>query len=146
MSDGVTLALEYARKAAESGEVPIGAVVLKDGQIIGAGANQKEGLHDPTAHAEIIAIRQAAMHLGDWRLNGCILACTLEPCPMCAGAILQSRLDEVIFGAKDLRWGAAGTIVDLLSEKQFNHHCTVTYVANTECEIILKDFFRKRRA
>ena len=125
--------------------MPVGAVVIKDGQIIGVGENQKEHSHDPTSHAEIVAIRQAAAHLGDWRLDGCVLACTLEPCPMCAGAILQSRIAEVIFGAKDLRWGAAGTIVDLLTEKQFNHQCKVTYQPNSECESILKQFFKERR-
>lgn len=139
-------ALEEAKKAIEWGEVPIGAVVVRNGQVIARGHNMRETWKDPTAHAEIIALREASRVLGGWRLTGCHLYVTLEPCPMCAGAILLSRVDEVIFGASEPKFGAAGSIVNLIEMEQFNHHPQLTSgILKDECGMILKEFFRERR-
>lgn len=140
-----TVALEEAQIAASTGEVPVGAVVLKNGQVIGKGHNLKESSNDPTLHAEIVAIRNACHHTGDWRLDGCVLVSTLEPCPMCAGAILHARLHGVIYGALDFKWGAAETKTTLFSPGQFNHTTQAKYVTTPECAAILTDFFRKLR-
>ena len=140
------LALAEAAKAAELGEVPVGAVAVFDGQIIGSGFNRKESDPDPTAHAEMIALREAAAALGNWRLIGVTLYCTLEPCPMCAGAMIQARLGRLVYGAPDTRFGADGTIVDVLGEPTFNHRVEVTRgVLEDEAGELLQQFFRQLR-
>lgn len=137
------LALKEAAKAAALGEVPVGAVAVLDGQKIGSGFNCKESDHDPTAHAEMIALRQAAHHLDNWRLIGVTLYCTLEPCPMCAGAMIQARLERLVYGAADTRFGADGTIVDVLGATAFNHQVAVTRgVLADEAGELLQEFFK----
>jgi len=139
-------ALIEAAKAADMGEVPIGAVIVKNGAIVGRGYNRRETDRDPTLHAEMIAIRQAARHLGGWRLMGCTLYVTIEPCPMCAGAILMGRIDRVVYGAADPKAGCAGTLYDLLSDPRFNHRADVTAgVMEGECGSIIRSFFREKR-
>lgn len=139
-------AIKEANKALQWGEVPIGAVVVCDGKVVARGHNMRETWKDPTAHAEIIALREASRVLGGWRLTGCSLYVTLEPCPMCGGAILLSRVDEVIFGAKEPKFGAVGSIINLLETDQFNHQPQVTSgILEVECGMILKEFFRERR-
>lgn len=143
-------AIEEAKKAAAIGEVPIGAVIVRDGEIVGRGYNLRETEKDPTLHAEMIAIREASAKLGGWRLIGCTLYVTLEPCPMCAGAIVQSRIEQVVYGAVDPKAGCAGTLMNLLEEPRFNHQVPVVEgVLAEECGQLLKDFFRglrKKRA
>lgn len=140
------LALQQAEQAAALGEVPIGAVAVLDGEIVGAGYNRKESDQDPTAHAEILALRQAARTLGNWRLIGVTLYCTVEPCPMCAGAMIQARLSRLVYGAPDTRFGADGTIVDVLREERFNHRVDVTAgVLEEEAAALLQSFFRQLR-
>ncbi len=140
------LALVQAERAAAQGEVPIGAVAILNGQVIGQGFNAKEAEQDPTAHAEIVAIRQAAAYLGNWRLIDVTLYCTLEPCPMCAGAMIQARLSRLVYGAKDVRFGAGGTVVDVLAEPSFNHQVRVTSgVLEDEAAELLQVFFRQLR-
>ncbi|MEL6109237.1 MAG: tRNA adenosine(34) deaminase TadA, partial [Planctomycetota bacterium] len=119
-------ALELAYAAAQADEVPVGAVVVRDHQIIAAASNQREMLKDPTAHAEMIALTQAAAAIGDWRLEKATLYVTLEPCPMCAGAILQARLPRVVFGAADPKAGAVTSLFELLDDPRLNHRCEVT--------------------
>jgi tRNA(adenine34) deaminase len=139
-------ALRLAAKAAASDEVPIGAVIAKSGRIIGRGYNQVELLKDPTAHAEILAITQAAAAVGDWRLNDCDLFVTKEPCPMCAGAAVHARLRRVVFGCEDLRGGAAGGVINLLQMPQLNHRCDINRgVLAQECGELLQEFFRSKR-
>lgn len=139
-------AIAEARKAELKREVPIGAVIVKDGEIIGRGHNGRETLLDPTAHAEIIAIRQASERLGAWRLLGATLYVTLEPCPMCAGAIVQARLPRVVYGAPDPKAGCAGTLMNLLQESRFNHESEVTSgILQEECAELLTRFFRTLR-
>jgi len=140
-------AIRQARIAETLGEVPIGAVVVRDGSIVGAGYNLRERDRDPTAHAEMIAIRQASEHLRAWRLLGCTLYVTLEPCPMCAGAILQSRVERVVYGASDPKAGCVGTLMDLLQDSRFNHAAPWTSgVLQDECSSLLTDFFRRLRS
>lgn len=140
------LALEEAQKAYELGEVPVGAVAVYEGQVIGEGFNRKESDQDPTAHAEMIALRQAAHRLGNWRLIGVTLYCTLEPCPMCAGAMIQGRLQRLVYGAPDTRFGADGTVVEVLSEPAFNHRVQVTSgLMAEEAGELLQRFFRLLR-
>jgi tRNA(adenine34) deaminase len=140
------LALAEAAKAAELGEVPVGAVAILDGQVIGAGYNRKESDQDPTAHAEMIALRQAASALNNWRLIGVTLYSTLEPCPMCAGAMIQARLPRLVYGAKDTRFGADGSVISLIREVEFNHRVAVTAgVLETESADLLQSFFRDLR-
>jgi tRNA(adenine34) deaminase len=140
------LALEQARLAAETGEVPVGAVVVKDGQVIAAGRNAPIASHDPTAHAEVVALREAARVLGNYRLQGCTLYVTLEPCTMCSGAMLHARVNRVVFGAADPRTGAAGSVLNLFDHTQLNHQTQVTGgVLADECGQLLKDFFRPKR-
>ncbi len=142
----MALALDQARRAAESGEVPVGAVVVKDGQLLACGCNAPIAGHDPTAHAEIVALREAAHVLGNYRLDGCTLYVTLEPCPMCSGAMLHARLARVVYGAADPRTGAAGSALDLLALTQLNHQTQVTGgVCADACGQLLKDFFKPRR-
>ncbi|AJY77651.1 adenosine deaminase [Paenibacillus beijingensis] len=139
-------AIGEADKAEALREVPIGAVIVKDGQIIGRGYNLRETSHDPTAHAEMIAIREASEALGAWRLLDCTLYVTLEPCPMCAGAIVQSRLKRVVYGTVDPKAGCAGTLMNLLQEPRFNHETELTSgVLQEECASLLTSFFRKLR-
>lgn len=139
-------ALRLAVEAERQGEVPVGAVLVRDGEALGQGFNTPIALNDPTAHAEIVAIRQAARHSANYRLPGSTLYVTLEPCPMCAGAILNARVERVVFGACDDKAGAAGTVTDLLGPRLFNHHCRVTGgVLRDECARLLTDFFLSRR-
>jgi tRNA(adenine34) deaminase len=139
-------ALQEAEKAAELGEVPVGAVAVLAGQIIGRGYNRKERDQDPTAHAELIALKEAAVFVKNWRLIGVTLYCTLEPCPMCAGAMIQARLPRLVYGAKDLRFGADGSILDVLAEPRFNHRVeVVSGVLEVETAEMLQAFFRQLR-
>lgn len=142
----MALALEQARRAAALGEVPVGAVAVLGDQIIGRGFNMKEIVNDPTAHAELIAIKEAAEFQDNWRLIGVTLYSTLEPCPMCAGAMIQARLERLVYGAKDIRFGADGSVVDVLSDPRFNHRVTVTSgVLEDEAAGLMRDFFRRLR-
>lgn len=139
-------ALLLADEAQAGGEVPVGAVVVKDGMIIGRGYNQPVSAHDPTAHAEIVAMRDAAARIGNYRLVGCELYVTLEPCVMCAGAIMHARVSRVIYGAADPKTGACGSVVDLFAEAKLNHHATVVRgVLAEECSAKLSAFFNQRR-
>ena len=141
------LALEEARAAADRGEVPVGAVVVKGGQIIGAGFNAPISRHDPSAHAEIQAMRAAASVLGNYRLAGCTLFVTLEPCAMCAGAVMHARIERLVFGAADPKTGACGSVVNLFGEERLNHHTVVEAGLMAEqCGELLTNFFRQRRA
>ncbi|TKJ84739.1 tRNA adenosine(34) deaminase TadA [Paenibacillus sp. PK4536] len=139
-------AIAEARKAEQLGEVPIGAIVVKDNMIVGRGYNLRETSFDATAHAEIIAIRQASESLGAWRLLDCTLYVTLEPCPMCAGAIVQSRVPTVVYGTVDPKAGCAGTLMNLLQEPRFNHRTEIiTDILQPECALLLTDFFKQLR-
>jgi tRNA(adenine34) deaminase len=145
--DWMRLALEQAQKAMASDEVPIGALIVHNGQIIGVGYNQKEQDQDPTAHAEILAIRRAAEKTGHWRLADAILYVTLEPCPMCAGAIIQSRIKHLVYGASDPKGGAIESVINLLNVNYWNHKVEVTAgVLEEECSALLKNFFHDKRA
>lgn len=139
-------AMAQAQNAWVLGEVPVGAVVVKDGVIIATGLNQPIGNHDPTAHAEIMALRAAATLLGNYRLPGCELYVTLEPCTMCAGAMVHARLARVIYGASDPKTGAAGSVINVFEQKKLNHHTALTGgVLQIECGSLLKQFFSERR-
>jgi len=139
-------ALELAESAARSGEVPVGAVVVRGNTVLGEGCNGPIGRHDPTAHAEILALRAAAAREGNYRLPGCELFVTLEPCAMCAGAIHHARIARVVFGARDPKTGACGSVVDLFAETRLNHHaCLVGGVLGPECGERLSGFFASRR-
>lgn len=139
-------ALREAEKALACGEVPVGCVIVHEGCVIGRGYNQREHLQDPTAHAEILAITVAANHLGSWRLENTHLYVTLEPCPMCAGAIIQSRIESVFFGAYDPKAGCCGTLMNLLQDTRFNHRAFVTGgILEQECAELLSSFFRHIR-
>lgn len=142
----MTAALLLAKEAGYAGEVPVGAIVIKDGEIIGTGYNAPIGKHDPTAHAEIQALREAAKNLGNYRLIGCELYVTLEPCAMCTGAIQHARLSRLVYGARDPKTGACGSVVDLMGEHQLNHHThVVNGVMADECGALLSQFFIERR-
>ncbi|MFJ1748763.1 tRNA adenosine(34) deaminase TadA [Streptomyces sp. NPDC088116] len=140
------LALDEAARAARSGDVPVGAVVLSpEGAVLAGGHNEREATGDPTAHAEILALRRAAEELGEWRLTGCTLVVTLEPCTMCAGAIVQSRVDRVVFGALDEKAGAAGSLWDVIRDRRLNHRPEVIHgVLAEKCAGLLTTFFRNR--
>src|SRR5256885_8789370 len=139
-------ALRLALKARSADEVPVGAVVVRDGKVISRGYNQVELLKDATAHAEMLALTAAEAAVGDWRLTDCDLYVTKEPCPMCAGAIVHTRIRRVIFGCADIRAGAAGTVMNLLQHNALNHRCLITSaVLDIECAALLQDFFRKKR-
>ncbi|MFB4300314.1 tRNA adenosine(34) deaminase TadA [Actinomadura sp. NTSP31] len=141
------LALDEARAAARDGEIPVGAVVLDgSGAVIGAGRNDRERSADPTGHAEIVAMRAAAVSLGEWRLSGCTLVVTLEPCTMCAGASVQARVDRVVYGAVDLKAGAVGSLWDVVRDRRLNHRPEVLAgVLAEECGAVLSEFFARRR-
>ena len=140
------IALDLAYQAARNGEVPVGAIVVKDGVIIGRGSNTPIALHDPTAHAEIIAMREAAQHLGNYRLVDCTLYVTLEPCAMCSGAMLHARITKLIYGASDPKTGACGSAINLMSEPSLNHHTEVVGgIMAEECGALLTAFFKQRR-
>jgi len=139
-------ALRMAQAALEHDEVPVGCLIVHDGRVVGRAHNQREMLQDPTAHAEMIAITQAAEALGSWRLTGCTLYVTLEPCAMCAGAMVLARLDRLVYGAGDPKAGAVDSVFKLLEEPRLNHRIKVTAgVRRDECGAILTQFFRKKR-
>lgn len=140
------LALEEAAKAARQGEVPIGAVLVKEDCVVAADHNRREQLGDATAHAELLVIREAGRLLGGWRLPGTTLYVTLEPCPMCAGALVQARIERLVFGATDPKGGAAGTLYNIVRDERLNHRLAVTGgILENECASLLQDFFRSRR-
>lgn len=140
------LALREARKAMAESEVPVGAVIVYEGKVLACAHNRPIRLHDPTAHAEVIAMRRAARKLGNYRLTGCSLYVTIEPCAMCAGAMVQARIGNLIFGAKDPKAGAAGSVLEVLDHPKLNHHTMVRGgVLEEECALILRRFFRSRR-
>ncbi|MDK9871771.1 MAG: tRNA adenosine(34) deaminase TadA [Staphylococcus equorum] len=140
------IAIEEAKKAGDIGEVPIGAVIVRDNEVIARAHNLRESSQDPTAHAEHLAIQKAAAVIGSWRLENCRLYVTLEPCVMCTGTIVMSRIPYVIYGAKDPKGGCAGSLMDLLQEPRFNHRATVqTGVLEEACSQLLKTFFKNLR-
>ncbi len=140
------LAIDQARKAEEIREVPIGAVIVREGEVVASAYNLREADQRAVAHAELLAIDEACRALGTWRLSGCTLYVTLEPCPMCAGAIIQSRIDRVVFGASDPKGGCVGSIYNLLTEPKFNHQCEVEKgIMGEECGEILTSFFKELR-
>src|SRR5499426_3773643 len=144
--EGMRAALREARAAATADEVPVGCVIVHDGAVIGRGHNQVEGLQDATAHAEVIAIGAASNALGSWRLSDCTLYVTLEPCAMCAGAIVLARLGRLVYGATDPKAGACGSVLDVIGERRLNHRVPVTHgVLSGECGELLREFFRKKR-
>ena len=138
-------AIEEAKIALFVGEVPVGADIVKDGKIISRAHNLRETLRDPLAHAEVLAIKKACEALGDWRLTGCELYVTLEPCPMCAGAIVQSRIKRVHIGTFDPKAGACGSIMNVLQNEALNHFVDIKWLYDEECSLILQDFFRVAR-
>ena len=140
------LALREAERAADHEDVPVGAIVVHDGEVIGVGHNERQLRQDPTAHAEILAIREAARALGSWRLLGCVLYVTLEPCAMCAGAIVLGRIPRVVYGTTDPKAGAAGSVLDVLAEPRLNHRPDVAGgLLAADCAELLQAFFRSRR-
>jgi len=140
------MALDAALVAEENGDVPIGTVIVCEGRIVAKAYNQREQLQDPTAHAEIIALTQAASALGLWRLHGCTIYVTLEPCPMCAGALVLARLDRLVYGCPDPKTGACGSLYDIVRDGRLNHRLEVTVgVLADDCGRLLQDFFRARR-
>ena len=140
------MAIEQARIAEENGDVPIGAVIVHEGRIIGKAYNQREQLADPTAHAEIIALTQAAASLESWRLHGCTIYVTLEPCPMCAGALVLARMDRLVYGCDDPKTGAVKSLYNIVTDERLNHRLAVTSgVLTEECSGLLQQFFRRRR-
>ncbi|MDE2120600.1 MAG: tRNA adenosine(34) deaminase TadA, partial [Betaproteobacteria bacterium] len=140
------LALDQAQNAWLLGEVPVGAVIVRDGKVLATGYNRPIGDSDPTAHAEIVALRQAASLLGNYRLPGCTVYVTLEPCAMCAMALLHARVERVVFGTRDPKTGAAGSVLNLFDERRLNHHAQcVGGVEAQACASLLQDFFRNRR-
>ncbi|MFM9912294.1 MAG: tRNA adenosine(34) deaminase TadA [Methylophilaceae bacterium] len=144
--DYMKIALELAQQAANVGEVPVGAVVVKDNTIVGHGFNSPVCRNDPSAHAEMLALRDAAINLGNYRLVGCTLYVTLEPCAMCTGAIQHARIGKLVYGAADAKTGACGSVVDLMKEDKLNHHCVVMGgVMAEECGALLSTFFAERR-
>lgn len=145
--DYMQMAVETARDALAVGEIPIGAIIVLDGQVLARAHNRREVWQDPTAHAEVIAIREAATRQGTWRLNGATLYVTIEPCAMCAGAIILSRISRLVFGAMDPKAGACGSLFDLPAERRLNHQATVQGgVLEQECQRLIQDFFRCLRS
>jgi tRNA(adenine34) deaminase len=146
VDEAMTEAIRLAREAAAAGEVPVGAVALFEGRIVGRGANRRESARDPTAHAELLAIQEAARALGRWRLTGVTLVVTLEPCAMCAGAMVLARIDRLVYGASDPKAGAVGSVMDLSADPRLNHRFSVEQgVRADECGELLRTFFRGRR-
>lgn len=146
MERWMRLALEEARQARDEGEVPVGAVLVRGDELISRAHNRREALHDPTAHAELICLREAAQKLGDWRLRDCTLFVTLEPCPMCAGAMLMSQLGQCVFGAADPRQGCCGSVYDLPGDRALRGTTRWTGgIAEEACARIIQDFFQERR-
>jgi tRNA(adenine34) deaminase len=146
IDEAMTEALTLARAAAAQGEVPVGAVALLDGAVVGRGANRRETANDPTAHAELIAIQEAARSLGRWRLTGVTLVVTLEPCAMCAGAMVLARIDRLVYGAADPKAGTAGSLMNLCVDARLNHRMIVEPgLRAVECGALLTEFFRSRR-
>ena len=142
----MSLALELAREAAAEGEVPVGCVIAgPDGAVIGRGRNRREETGDATAHAELEAIRQACAALGDWRLSGCTLYVTLEPCPMCTGAIINARIPTLVFGAREALSGSCGSVIDLFTEGYGHRPAVYPGVLREDCAALLRDFFRDKR-
>lgn len=145
--DYMRAAMEQALQAGACDEVPVGAIVVLDGEIVGRGFNQPIGRHDPTAHAEIMALRDAGQRLGNYRLPGCELFVTLEPCAMCSGAIMHARIARVVYGARDPKTGVAGSVLDLFAEARLNHHAAIEGgVLADECGRMLSSFFAARRS
>lgn len=145
--DYMRAAMEQARQAGACEEVPVGAIVVLNGEIVGRGFNQPIGRHDPTAHAEIMALRDAGARLGNYRLPGCELFVTLEPCAMCSGAIMHARIARVVYGARDPKTGVAGSVLDLFAETRLNHHAMIEGgVLGEDCGRMLSSFFAARRA
>ncbi|HQU88526.1 MAG TPA: tRNA adenosine(34) deaminase TadA [Denitromonas sp.] len=143
----MAMAMDLARQAADAGEVPVGALVVCQGEVVGRGFNQPIGRHDPTAHAEVVALRDAAARVGNYRLPGCELFVTLEPCMMCAGAMMHARIARVVYGARDAKTGVAGSVLNLFDETRLNHHARVEGgVLADECSRMLSEFFAMRRA
>ena len=146
-TDYMRLALEMARQAEQTGEVPVGAVVVKDGEVVGRGFNAPISRRDPSAHAEMLALRDAARNMNNYRLVGCELFVTLEPCVMCVGAMFHARIARVVFGAYDAKTGAAGSVLNLFATSQLNHHARIEGgVLAEECGAVLSNFFSARRA
>jgi tRNA(adenine34) deaminase len=144
--DFMRQALELAREAAKNNEVPVGAIVAKDGIVIGRGSNAPIGLNDPTAHAEIVAMREAAISLGNYRLVDCTLYVTLEPCAMCSGAMQHARIKKLVYGANDPKTGACGSVISLMTDTRINHHTEVVGgLLAQECGEVLSGFFKQRR-
>jgi tRNA(adenine34) deaminase len=142
----MTQALKEARRAFQADEVPVGCVIVHDSLIIGRGYNRTESLLDPTAHAEMLAITAAAEHLGSWRLSGCTVYCTLEPCTMCSGALVLARVDRLVFGAADPKFGACGSIFNIVQDPRLNHRMALSQgVLVEDCAAIIQDFFKKKR-
>ena len=142
----MNLALSEAKKAQFAGEVPVGAVIVSGGTVIGRGFNQPISENDPTAHAEIVALRQAALHQGNYRLSDATMYCTVEPCMMCAGAMIHARLTRLVFGTPDPKAGSAGSIYNVLTDPRLNHRVdVVSGVCEDDCAALLRDFFAKRR-
>jgi tRNA(adenine34) deaminase len=139
-------ALKEAEKAFAADEVPVGCVIVHEGVIIGRGYNRTESLQDPTAHAEILAITSASENLGSWRLSGCTVYCTVEPCAMCAGALMLARVERLVFGAPDPKFGACGSIFEIVQSKKLNHRIALsTGILKNECAGLMQDFFKKKR-
>ena len=141
----MNLALSLAKAAAEAGDVPVGAVIVKDGVVVATAQNEREVGKDATAHAELIAIRRACEKLGTWRLSGCDLYVTLEPCPMCAGAIVNARVSRVFYGAKDARGGALGSVMDLRAYPLFSKPVVESGLCEDACREVLQTFFKEKR-
>jgi tRNA(adenine34) deaminase len=142
----MSLALEEARTAFLQGEVPVGAVIVKEGSVLSRAHNMTEELNDPTAHAEVLALRWAGEAIGDWRLKECTMYVTLEPCVMCAGAIAAARIDQLVIGAFDYKAGAAGSVYNVVQDVGLGHRVRVVYgILQQECELLLKEFFKNRR-
>ncbi|TVO53419.1 tRNA adenosine(34) deaminase TadA [Denitromonas halophila] len=142
----MAMAMDLARQAADAGEVPVGAIVVCQGEVVGRGFNQPIGRHDPTAHAEVVALRDAAARVGNYRLPGCELFVTLEPCMMCAGAMMHARIGRIVYGARDPKTGVAGSVLDLFEETRLNHHARIEGgVLADECSRMLSEFFALRR-
>ena len=142
----MSYALEEAKKALSIGEVPIGSIIVKDDKIIGRGFNQRNTLANTLKHAEIISISEACDFLGDWRLEGCTIYVTIEPCAMCAGAILQARIPRLVYGSKNSKAGCAGSVLNILQDSRFNHQVEITTIMEEECSSIMKKFFKNLRS